>query len=251
MTIGGIRKLSLIDYPGRPSAVVFTQGCNFRCTYCHNPELVHPRLFGEPLHADEVLSFLDTRKGLIEGVVVTGGEPLVQDGLAPFLRRVRAMGYGVKLDTNGSEPDRLEELLGEGLVDYVAMDFKAPLGKYGRTTRVVTGREGLIRSLEMITGCGISYEIRTTVFSGLEMGDLLEMAAELQSMKVESYFLQVFKPFSGCGEDLSPGYPDMESLHAVLADRFVRCGIRNMNPDPGTKGRRNRYEQGGLRVCWS
>ncbi|VAX27703.1 Ribonucleotide reductase of class III (anaerobic), activating protein, partial [hydrothermal vent metagenome] len=123
MTIGGLQKFSLIDYPGKISAIVFMQGCNFRCAYCHNRELVYPHLFKEPIPENAILSFLDSRKGLLNGVVVTGGEPLLQDDLGEFLGQVKAMGYRIKLDTNGSRPDRLEELLSKGLVDYMAMDY--------------------------------------------------------------------------------------------------------------------------------
>jgi len=228
MTIGGLQKVSLIDYPDKISAAIFTQGCNFRCAYCYNQELVYPALFKEPIPENEVLSFLDNRKELLEGVVVTGGEPLLQSDLEDFLREVRAMGYQIKLDTNGSRPDRLEELLGKDLVDYIAMDYKAPLRVYGRITGVEIDKKRIVRSLEMITGSGLSYEIRTTVFSGLGMRDLLEMMTELQSMNVESYFLQIFKPFLECKEDLSPKYPDIEYLYENLAGSFLRYGIKNM-----------------------
>lgn len=228
MTIGGLQKVSLIDYPGKISAIVFMQGCNFRCAYCYNQELVYPHLFKEPIPENEVLSFLDNRKGLLDGVVVTGGEPLLQSDLEDFLREVKAMGYQIKLDTNGSMPDRLEGLIREGLVDYMAMDYKAPISRYPGVTGVESDKERIPRSIEVITGSGLSYEMRTTVFSGLGMRDLLEMMTELQTMNVESYFLQVFKPFFGCSKDLSPGYPDIEYLQENLAGSFLRYGIKNM-----------------------
>ncbi|HEC96726.1 MAG TPA: anaerobic ribonucleoside-triphosphate reductase activating protein [Nitrospirae bacterium] len=228
MTIGGLQKVSLIDYPGKISAIVFMQGCNFRCAYCYNQELVYPHLFKEPIPENEVLSFLDNRKGLLDGVVVTGGEPLLQSDLEDFLREVKAMGYQIKLDTNGSMPDRLEGLIREGLVDYMAMDYKAPISRYPVVTGVESDKERIPRSIEVITGSGLSYEMRTTVFSGLGMRDLLEMMTELQTMNVESYFLQVFKPFFGCSKDLSPGYPDIEYLQENLAGSFLRYGIKNM-----------------------
>ncbi len=228
MTIGGFRKFSLIDYPGKISAIVFMQGCNFRCAYCYNRELVHPHLFSEPIPENEVLSFLDDRKGLLDGVVVTGGEPLLQPDLEDFLREVKTMGYRVKLDTNGSRPDRLEGLINKGLVDYVAMDYKAPLDRYAGVTGVEVGRERIVRSIDVITGSGLPCEIRTTVFSGLWRRDLLDMMTELHSMNVETYFLQVFEPFEDCSDGLSPGYMDTGCLHENLAGRFTRYGIRNM-----------------------
>ncbi|MEC4684505.1 MAG: anaerobic ribonucleoside-triphosphate reductase activating protein [Nitrospirota bacterium] len=246
MTIGGLQKFSLIDYPGQISAIVFMQGCNFRCVYCYNQELVYPHLFKEPIPENEILSFLDSRKGLLDGVVVTGGEPLLQSDLEDFLREVRDMGYQIKLDTNGSRPDRLEELVRAGLVDYMAMDYKAPLSRYAGVTGVESNKEKIRRSIEVITGSGLSYEIRTTVFSGLGMSDLLDMMTELQFMNVESYFLQVFRSFPGCREDLSPEYPDIECLHENLAGSgyfWKRCGIRNINLESGIKGFRKRYDR--------
>lgn len=134
MQIGGLQKFSLLDYPGKISAVVFTQGCNFRCPYCHNPELVDPARYQECLPEEEIFSFLETRRGKLEAVTVTGGEPTLQKSLAPFLRRIKDMGFLVKLDTNGSRPDVLEELLRQKLIDYIAMDIKAPLEKYEAVT---------------------------------------------------------------------------------------------------------------------
>ena len=126
MHIGGLQRFSLVDYPGRVSAVVFLQGCNFRCPYCHNPHLVYPMLFEDPMEEADVLQYLDKRRGMIQGVVISGGEALLQERLAGFLGHIKGMGYPVKLDTNGSFPDHLEMLAAKGLVDYVALDYKAP-----------------------------------------------------------------------------------------------------------------------------
>jgi pyruvate formate lyase activating enzyme len=138
MKIGGLQKFSLLDYPGKISAVVFTQGCNFRCPYCHNPELVDPERFQECIPEDEIFAFLETRRGKLEAVTVTGGEPTIQNGLSSFVRRIKDMGFMVKLDTNGSRPEVLEELIRHKLIDYIAMDIKAPLEKY----EAVTGWKG-------------------------------------------------------------------------------------------------------------
>jgi len=242
MTIGGLQKFSLIDYPGKISAIVFMQCCNFRCAYCYNQELLCRAVISDV--PTVITRSLFTRIYLknryrkmksspfstieIDGVVVTGGEPLLQSDLEDFLREVKAMGYQIKLDTNGSMPDRLEGLIREGLVDYMAMDYKAPISRYPGVTGVESDKERIPRSIEVITGSGLSYEMRTTVFSGLGMRDLLEMMTELQTMNVESYFLQVFKPFFGCSKDLSPGYPDIEYLQENLAGSFLRYGIKNM-----------------------
>ncbi len=227
MRTGGLQKLSLIDYPGKISAVVFTQGCNFRCPYCHNPGLVYPHMFSSPVPEQDVLSFLSRRKGLIDGVVITGGEPLLQQGLEEFIRAVKDMGFVVKLDTNGSNPAALEGLLKAGLVDYIAMDYKAPLRMYHRVAGVRLDTGDIIRSVNAVTGSGIPYEIRTTVFSGLGSDDISEMAAELQLMKAENYFLQAFKPCADCREDLAPREMNTEHLYRNLCG-FSRYGIRNI-----------------------
>ncbi len=162
MKIGGLIKFTLIDFPGRPAAVVFTQGCNFRCRYCHNPELVYPHLFTEPVAEEEIFSFLQRRQGSLEGVVVSGGEPTLHDDLPAFMAHIKALGYAVKLDTNGSRPDMIQELIDKKLVDYIAMDLKAPLDKYREITEVDTNTDILRKSMDLIRQSGLAYEFRTT-----------------------------------------------------------------------------------------
>ena len=162
MRIGGLIKFTLIDYPGRVAAVVFTQGCNFRCRYCHNPELVYPHLLQEPMPEEEVLAFLRRRQGALEGVVVTGGEPTLQPDLIRFLEDVKALGYKIKLDTNGSKPEVIQEAIDKKLVDYIAMDLKAPLEKYSLITGVEFEPTTLQQSMHIITESGLPYEFRTT-----------------------------------------------------------------------------------------
>ncbi len=231
MMIGGVHKISLIDYPEKISAVIFTRGCNFRCAYCHNHALIHPHLFKKQVHAKEIISFLNNRRGLLDGVVVSGGEPLLQVDIKAFIREIKAMGYQVKLDTNGSKPEMLNDLLMDGLIDYVAMDYKAPLRAYrsGAGVEVDIGR--IKKSLYMITEGDIPYEIRTTIFRGLGIDCIVEMITELNTMNVKNYFLQFFKPFPGCAEDLSLGYKNIERLNKELRSRFNRFGIRNIKKE--------------------
>ena len=162
MKFGGLIKFTLIDFPGRPAAVIFTQGCNFRCRYCHNPELVYPHLFTEPAPEEEIWSFLQRRQGTLEGVVVSGGEPTLFDDLPEFMAKIKKLGYKVKLDTNGTRPDMLAELIEKKLVDYIAMDLTAPLDKYNLITGVDFNPEILSRSMELIRNSGLEYEFRTT-----------------------------------------------------------------------------------------
>ena len=162
MKIGGLIKFTLIDFPGRPAAVVFTQGCNFRCRYCHNPELVYPHMFAEPVAIEEIYSFLKRRQGTLEGVVVSGGEPTLHEDLPSFMADLKAMGYATKLDTNGTRPDMLKSLLDAKLLDYIAMDIKAPLEKYSLITGVDFNPEVLKQSMDLIRQSGLEYEFRTT-----------------------------------------------------------------------------------------
>lgn len=162
MKIGGLVKFTLIDFPGRPAAIVFTQGCNFRCRYCHNPELVYPHLFTEPVAEEEIWSFLQRRQGTLEGVVVSGGEPTLHEDLPAFMARLKELGYATKLDTNGSRPAMLKELIDKKLVDFIAMDLKAPLEKYAAITGVETNPTILKESMELIRQSGLGYEFRTT-----------------------------------------------------------------------------------------
>jgi len=193
MMIGGLQRVSLIDYPGKIGAVIFTQGCNFRCPYCHNPELVDPNRYGPIIPKDDVLSFLDKRKGKLEAVTVTGGEPTLQPDLETFLEECRKRGYLIKLDTNGSKPDVLEKVIRKRLVDYLAMDIKGPLRRYRQITSAEVGTSEIRRSIELITSSGITYEFRTTaVRSQLDLQDLISVAKLVGQARL--YVLQPFIP---------------------------------------------------------
>lgn len=162
MKIGGLVKFTLIDFPGRPAAIVFTQGCNFRCRYCHNPELVYPHLFAPSMPEEEVWFFLQRRQGTLEGVVVSGGEPTLQPDLVPFMSRLKDLGYKTKLDTNGTRPEVLRELIDKKLVDFIAMDLKAPFNKYADITGVDANSAILQQSMDLIRQSGLEYQFRTT-----------------------------------------------------------------------------------------
>lgn len=168
--------MSLIDYPGKLAAVVFTQGCNFRCGYCHNPELVLPREYCPVVPEEEVMAFLRGRQEYLEGVVVTGGEPTVQEGLISFLDKIKRLGYLIKLDTNGSRPEVLKQVLSLRLVNYVAMDVKASLIRYDEVTNVRGFSVKIEESIRAIIESGIPHEFRTTVVKAFHsVEDLLEI----------------------------------------------------------------------------
>ncbi|MEN6620677.1 MAG: anaerobic ribonucleoside-triphosphate reductase activating protein, partial [Smithella sp.] len=163
MKIGGLQKVSLIDYPGLICACIFLQGCNFRCPYCHNPELVDPQLFQPVLNENEVLKFLETRRGKLDAVTVTGGEPTIQSDLVPFIKKIKKMGFAVKLDTNGSKPQVIQALVNEKLLDFIAMDLKGPLDKYESIAGVPVEGKKIKESIKSISKAGIPHEFRTTI----------------------------------------------------------------------------------------
>ncbi len=194
MLISGLQKLTLLDYPGTVSCTVFTAGCNFRCPFCHNASLVLPeRIAGDPDGVETVLDFLRKRQGLLEGVAVTGGEPLLHTDMADFLRKVRKLGYRIKLDTNGSFPERLRELIDEGLVDRVAMDIKNDPALYARTVGLrALDIASIERSKDLLLEGRVDYEFRTTLVKGLHTRESLLNAAHWIK-GAEEYYLQQYK----------------------------------------------------------
>jgi len=193
MQIGGFQKFSLIDYPGKVSCVIFTQGCNFRCPFCHNRELVANSDFREPLPDGPIIDFLRERVGRLEGVAITGGEPTLQPDIVDFVRKIKGLGFAVKLDTNGSRPDVLAQLFEEGLIDYVAMDIKAPLEKYDQLCAVKVDTEKIKESIRLILESGLDHQFRTTmVKSFLKEEDLIDISTLIQNSP--HYMLQEFSP---------------------------------------------------------
>jgi pyruvate formate lyase activating enzyme len=191
MKIGGLQKVSLIDYPGLISAIIFLQGCNFKCSYCHNPELVDSKLFQPCIKENAVLDFLNTRKGKLDAVTITGGEPTIQDGLAPFIKQIKKMGFAVKLDTNGSQPQVIKNLFDEKLLDFIAMDIKAPLERYKDIVKTQVNKDSIKESIRLILKAKIPYEFRTTVVeSQLEEKDILQIGKMIAGAK--HYVLQKF-----------------------------------------------------------
>ena len=168
MLIKGLNKTTLLDYPGRVAATIFTGGCNFRCPFCHNGDLVLKPSIQDAYSEEEVLSFLQKRKNVLKGVCITGGEPTLQADLPVFMEKVKKIGYDIKLDTNGYQPQVLAELIGDGLVDYVAMDIKNSKEKYPETAGLNDLQiEKIEESVELLAGATIPYEFRTTVVDEL------------------------------------------------------------------------------------
>ena len=233
MRIAGLQKLTLLDYPGKTAATVFTPGCNFRCPFCHNADLVtgaDARSSDVPL--DEFFAFLDKRQGLLDGVCITGGEPLMQPGIEDFCARVRERGFAVKLDTNGSFPGRLRAMVDAGLVDCVAMDVKNAPERYAETVGVPGFDLAPVQaSLDFLRTDAVPYELRTTVVRELHSADdLRALAAWIEGAR--SWHLQSFidadSVLGGTGrfnawdpDDLKALLPDLQRLVPTAALRGV------------------------------
>ena len=215
MKIGGLQKVSLIDYPVLICATIFLQGCNFKCSYCHNPELVDTRLFQPCIKENEVLDFLNTRKGKLDALTITGGEPTIHDDLAPFIKKIKKMKFAVKLDTNGSQPQVIKTLLDEKLLDFIAMDIKAPLEKYKSVVKVPVNSDLIKESIRLILKAKIQHEFRTTIVeSQLEEKDIQQIAKLISG--ANSYVLQKFVPTKTLDKKFlkEKSYPD-EKLQKI------------------------------------
>lgn len=182
MQISGINTLTLIDFPKKTSCIVFTPGCNFRCGFCHNADYVLPEkikeLCSDFIHPEVFFNFLETRKGLLDGVVISGGEPTLQTELIPFIRKIRASGFLVKLDTNGTFPELIEKIIEEKLVDYFAMDIKSSPNQYQQITGVNVDLAKIQKSRDLIMQSGQNYEFRTTLIKELHTSSVLEDMAD-------------------------------------------------------------------------
>ena len=230
MQIEGVQKLTLLDFPGQVACTVFTPGCNFRCPFCHNASLVENAPAEGAQDMEELFRFLQKRRGVLDGVVVTGGEPLLQQGVDDFLRRVRALGYKTKLDTNGSFPQKLKALLDEGLLDYVAVDIKNSPDKYPLTTGCAASFvPQLQQTIALLAESGVAYEFRTTVVAEHHTeADITAMGEWIKG--APRWFLQKFVD-SGeliCG-GLHAASDEQMQRYLALAEPFVgHAALRGM-----------------------
>lgn len=192
--ISGLQRLSLIDYPNKIACTLFLSGCNFRCGFCHNPELVLAPINKE-YSEEEILDFLEKRKGQLDGVCITGGEPLLTLE-KEFLKKIKLSGYAIKIDTNGTNPEKLKELISEKLIDYVAMDLKASPENYNLITNANVQMDKIEESIQLIVNSGIDYEFRTTVIRRFhdeeEIKKMYEWISNLVGKKPKRYFFQGF-----------------------------------------------------------
>ena len=251
MEIGGLQKTTLIDYPGKVACTVFTIGCNFRCPFCYSSELVLPEKTKKQqrISDQDFFNFLEERRGLLEGVCVCGGEPTVHENLPEFIKKIKDLGFYIKLDTNGSNPGMLKELIEENLIDYVAMDIKAPLElksqasnpkfqkdpkrqipKYEQMTGIKVNLKDIKKSIEILKQAKVEFEFRTTVAPGLTKDDIFKMADYISGENVR-YFLQ---EFNSQKEVINPEIlnlpvlkeEDIKKIIEEIKPRFKTCKLR-------------------------
>lgn len=228
MLIGGLQKTTLVDYPGKIAATIFTIGCNYRCSFCHNPEIV--KGIAKVIPEETIFEFLKSRKDLVDGVCITGGEPTLQPDLMNFIKKIKHLGYAVKLDTNGHRPDVLKKLISRGLIDYIAMDIKAPWKKYSKVVVRETDLEKVKESVLMIREAGLPYEFRSTVLPALHSEkDIVAMARQIKG--ADKYFLQQFRP---AGSLVDPEFlskvtytkKQLTEIMQTFKDWFKVCRVR-------------------------
>lgn len=227
--IGGLQKNTLIDFPGRIAATVFLCGCNFRCPWCYSAELVLPeKIKLQPkISAEEFFSFLEERKGLLEGVVICGGEPTIHPELPEFIKKIKDLGYLVKLDTNGSNPKMLKKLIKEKLIDYVAMDAKLPKEKYKKILGVEPKK--IDQSIKILNNSGLDFEFRTTVIPSVhQKEDIVQIAKWL--IPAKKYYLQNFRPEKTIDPKFTKIKPYSDeyllAIQKTIASLFDVCEIR-------------------------
>lgn len=233
MRIAGLEKCSFVDYPGCLSAVVFTPGCNMNCFYCHNRQLIggvecNERSGGQPLTAPGVVDLLARRRGMLDAVVVTGGEPTLQPGLDAFLAAVRAMGFKVKLDTNGTNPDVLKALLDERLVDFVALDVKAPTDLYEHICGAPVDQSAISRSVALLLAGRVRYEFRTTFAPPLTGDDILRIALRIRG--AASYVLQQYRPTAWADEETFDPHLQSAAAQPPHTDAYIRATAETLRP---------------------
>ncbi len=227
MLISGVQKFTMIDYPEKVAAIIFTPGCNMRCKFCHNKEFVLPEEIKELrssfIPQEAVLNFLETRKGKLDGVVISGGEPTIQPDLKDFIISVRKMGFLVKLDTNGNLPNVLKELVNENLLDYVAMDVKTILENYQDLVGNLANPKKVGESIEFLKQNRIPYEFRTTIIDGVHTTDIIKEMAQLLEGS-EKLYLQKFRPET----TLDPKFQNKKPVSDKKMQEFVEIFRKNI-----------------------
>jgi pyruvate formate lyase activating enzyme len=230
MIFGSLQKNSLIDYPGKVCCVLFLSGCNFSCPYCHNSDLVNgDRSYVSPLNIHEVYEFLEKRKGFLDGVVISGGEPTIHKELARLCIKIKQIGYSLKLDTNGSRPNMIKQLINEGLVDYIAMDIKTDPFQYSSLIKKYCNPDHILSSIQVIMESAIAYEFRTTCVRPFVDAYIIGKIANI----IEGAMLYALQRFRNTGvlhpeffSNINPGYDDAELMRLQsIAEPWVKKSI--------------------------
>lgn len=229
MKICGLQKLTLLDFPGRLACTVFLGGCNFKCPYCYNTSLIDASRAKTLINEEDFLSFLDSRKGKLQGVAITGGEPLLNPDIRNFILKIRERGFLVKLDTNGSFPERLEALIDEGLVDYVAMDIKNVYGKYSITVGANVNLEKIKQSIDILLSNKVDYEFRTTVIK--EFHDIEDFNVIGKMIKgTKNYFIQNFQDKDSVFGHFNPlTHEELEQCLEVVKQYIPNAKLRGID----------------------
>jgi pyruvate formate lyase activating enzyme len=227
MKIAALVKTSLVDYPGRLAAVLFTQGCNFRCGYCHNQELLDTKAQRPLINPADVFSYLERRKGLLEGVVITGGEPTLQVDLKELLQSIKSLGYLIKLDSNGTAPAVVKTLIDSRLIDYVAMDVKAPPELYGVICDRPVDLTAISKSIALLRSAVVAYEFRTTFAPGLDLDGLAKIRDWIGG--TDHWVIQRYRAPVGLTGAVPGSIAVTETDGDKLRTAFKGCKLRGFN----------------------
>lgn len=229
MRISGFEKLTLLNYPEKVACMIFTKGCNFKCPFCHNSELINIDSNYEEITENEIFSYLEKRKNILDGVCISGGEPLIHKDIGIFISRIKSLGFCVKLDTNGSNPTLLKELIDNNLIDYVAMDIKNTFDKYNDTSGVSVNIENIKKSIKIIEDSNIKYEFRTTLVKEYhDINDIEEICKMIDNKSI--YYLQNFVNNEGVlNRKLNPfSTVELEEIEKKLKGEYPNIIFRDI-----------------------
>ncbi len=233
MLISGIQKFSLLDFPEKTSCIIFTPGCNFRCGYCHNPEFVLPdkiqKLRNTFIPEKNILNFLEQRINLLDGVVISGGEPTLMPDLIPFIYKIKEMGFLIKLDTNGNRPELIREVIAKKIVDYIAMDIKTSLAEYQNLVGKFVKPNNILESIRLLITNNVGYEFRSTLIKEIHSSSTLEQMSDMIG-GAKKIYLQTFRPDHTLYEDFQNYHPfekkEMDSIVLTFKKNVEEVYIR-------------------------
>lgn len=232
MLISGVQQFTLLDYPDKVAAIIFTPGCNMRCRFCHNKEFVLPeeieKLRPSFIPENAVLNFLKSRQGKLDGLVISGGEPLAQPDIREFIEKVRAMNYLIKIDTNGNLPDILKSLVNDGLVDYVAMDAKTTLENYQDLSGKLANPKNVGESIAFLKEGSVPYEFRTTIIDGVHTDSVIHEMAELLR-NADKLYLQKFRPETTLDPEFEKKKPISDQKMHEYIEIFKNANIKEVD----------------------